>query len=391
MTPPTEHPASHDPIRVLFIDDDAVDAEMTRAMLGQIPGRPLEMEWASTFDEGLQALETGSYDVFLVDYFLDDSTGLDLLREARGRQIRTPMIMLTGKGSRAVDVQAMEAGAADYLVKGRIDPPALERSIRYALDRARAQEELRESEERHRGMFDHLPIGLYRCTPDGGFVDANPALVRMLGFPDPAELQEDYAATFYVGADDVGRFRQLLDDHGVVRGFESWLTRRDGVQIRVRNTARMHRTPDGAVQYLEGAVEDVTASSSELRIRADAIRYRTLADELPVALLTVDREGRITDANVAFQDEWGHGPTDLLMRELSDLVAESGSAELGDLLRPESDDGDASDRTLTCTLRTGDGDGRPARLTVAPVGDAADADQLLVLVRSGQPEADPGP
>lgn len=380
-----------DPVRILLIDDDAGDAELTRAMLGRIPGRPLEMTWASTFDEGLHALETESFDVFLVDYFLDDATGLDLLREARRRKIRTPMIMLTGKGSRSVDVEAMEAGAADYLVKGRIDPQTLERSIRYALERARAQRELRESEERHRGMFDHLPIGLYRCTPDGGFLDANPALVRMLGFPDPTELQDHYAATFYVGPGDVERFRRRLDDEGVVRGFESWLKRRDGRQIRVRNTARMHRGPDGAVQYLEGAVEDVTASPSELRVHADAARYRTVADDLPVALLTVDAQGRVTDANVAFQDEWGHGTTDLLTRELGELVVEGAGPDLEEFLRGGSDRDGTPERTLSCTLRTGDGGGRPATLSLAPVGDADDADQLLILVRSATSQAVEGP
>ncbi len=89
----------------------------------------------------------------------------------------------------------MRAGAADYLVKGRIEPEDLERSIRYALDRVEALRALRESEERHRGMFDNLPIGVYRCTPNGGFLDANPALIRILGYPDIATLGGVYAST----------------------------------------------------------------------------------------------------------------------------------------------------------------------------------------------------
>src|SRR5690606_16479820 len=123
--------------------------------------------------------------------------GLDLVREAKERRVRAPMIMLTGRGTREVDLEAMRAGAADYLVKGRIDPDALERSIRYALERRRAQEALRDSEERHRGMFDHLPIGLYRATPGGEFMDANPALVRILGYPDPQTLRDVHSRNLF--------------------------------------------------------------------------------------------------------------------------------------------------------------------------------------------------
>src|SRR5688572_30170427 len=152
----------------------------------------------------------------------------------------------------------MKAGASDYLVKGRVDPDQLERTIRYALERVRAEEALRDSEERHRGMFDHLPIGLYRASPDGAFMDANPALVRILGYPDPKTLQDVYSAELYVNAGDRRRFRDMLDRYGVARGFETRLERTDGSTVLVRNTARAHRGTDGSILYIEGAVEDVS-------------------------------------------------------------------------------------------------------------------------------------
>ena len=161
-------------IRALLVDDDQGDFAVTRAMMRQILRPKIELDWVATFEEGRDALAKDDYDVYIVDYFLEDRTGLDLLREAGRRQLQSPVIMLTGRGSRAVVTEAMQAGAADYLVKGEIGPAELERSIRYALDRVEVLTALRESEERHRGMFDHLPIGVYRCTPQGGFLDANP-------------------------------------------------------------------------------------------------------------------------------------------------------------------------------------------------------------------------
>ena len=144
-------------IRALLVDDDQGDFAVTRAMLEQIQRPKIELDWVATFEEGRDALAEDDYDVYLVDYFLEDRTGLDLLREAGRRQLQAPVIMLTGRGSHAVDLEAMQAGAADYLVKGEIGPAELERSIRYALDRLESLKALRESEERHRGSSITCP------------------------------------------------------------------------------------------------------------------------------------------------------------------------------------------------------------------------------------------
>ncbi len=130
-------------IRVLLIDDDRGDCLVTRALLAQVTHPTIELDWVSTVQEGHEAMLNGGYDVYLVDYFLEDGSGLDLLRETSTQQLRAPVIMLTGRGSHEVDVEAMQAGAADYLVKGQIEPEDLERSIRYALDRMEAQQALR--------------------------------------------------------------------------------------------------------------------------------------------------------------------------------------------------------------------------------------------------------
>jgi PAS domain S-box-containing protein len=249
-----------DTIRALLVDDDRGDFLVTKALLGQIAHPTIELDWVPTYEEGLDAMAKGRYDIYLVDYFLADRTGLELLRETTAHQLQAPVIMLTGHGSHEVDIEAMQAGAADYLVKGQIEPEDLERSMRYALDRFEAQRALRASEERHQGMFDHLPLGVYRCTAEGEFLDANPALVRMLGYPDPVVLENDYASTFNVNSEHAESFKDRLKEVGIVRGFETQLTAEDGSRIRIRNTARVHRDMDGNVNYVEGIVEDVSPS-----------------------------------------------------------------------------------------------------------------------------------
>lgn len=354
-------------------------------MLGQIADPPLSLSWASSYDKALVGLTSGEFSLLLVDYFLDDRTGLDLLAEARDRRIRTPIIMLTGRGSRSVDIEAMEAGAADYLVKGAMDPALLERTIRYALARAEAEERLRASEARHREMFDHLPLGLYRCTPEGAFLEANPALVRLLDHPSPSELQERYASHFYVAPEDVDRFREHLETAGVVRSFETWLTRPDGRQILVRNTARAHRDPGGTLVYVEGAVEDVTEQERVLRIREEAARFRSFM-HMPVRLLVLDPRGRILEASPAFRETLGRGHVDLLARSVADLVRDEDRSQLRSTLARAA----ASHGVHRLELRFVDAEDREVwgRATLASVRDDAwEVDQLLLLLDDVQEDA----
>src|SRR5215470_10270363 len=141
-------------LRILLIDDDEDSLVITRGLLARGGGAPFDLEGASTYDAGLAALRRGGHDVCLLDYRLGGRDGLELLRQAVAEGCRSPIIMLTGEGDHGVDVQAMKAGAADYLVKGGFDGPRLERSIRYAVGRRqlldaleRRAEELSESQK----------------------------------------------------------------------------------------------------------------------------------------------------------------------------------------------------------------------------------------------------
>ncbi len=320
-------------IRALLIDDDQGDFVVTKGLLSQITHPTIELDWVPTFEEGHDAIANGGYDIYIVDYFLEDRTGLDLLRDAARHQLQAPVIMLTGRGSHEVDVEAMQAGAADYLVKGQIEPEDLERSIRYALDRMEAQRALRESEERHRAMFDHLPLGVYRCTPDGEFLDANPALVRILGYPDTASLGSLYASTFYVSDEDAEIFKARLKEFGIVRGFETRLRGVDGRNIRLRNTARIHREADGDVAYVEGIIEDVSREGRFLALNQEAARYKALYDCGHVGILTLDRSGKIQDGNPAFRALSGYDEEDLSSVDYAELFEDEDRAEVAEEIR----------------------------------------------------------
>ena len=146
---PTDAHTDSRTVRVLVVDDDEDDYLITRQLLSGIDGQKFDLDWVSTYHAGLEAIAGDQHDVYLLDYRLGDRDGLELLREALGNGAHGPMILMTGLADHDhdVDVEAMRAGAMDYLVKGRIDSALLERSIRYALKRKQAEEALRDANE----------------------------------------------------------------------------------------------------------------------------------------------------------------------------------------------------------------------------------------------------
>jgi signal transduction histidine kinase len=130
------------PVRVLLIDDDQDDYFLTRELLSDIPGGRFQLDWTPDYASGLEAVCAGGHDVFLVDYRLGAKTGIELLRETRARGRSGPVILFTGQGHSRTDMEALDAGADDYLEKAGLTPSLLDRSIRFAIVQQRASAEL---------------------------------------------------------------------------------------------------------------------------------------------------------------------------------------------------------------------------------------------------------
>ena len=135
------------PVKVLLIEDDEDDFYLVRYRLSRVSVQTYTLEWISEYYCALDALVGGAFDVCLLDYRLGERSGIDLLKDALSRHCTTPVIMLSGRGDYGVDLEAMHEGAADYLPKDEISSNLLERSIRYSIDRMRANEELRKSRD----------------------------------------------------------------------------------------------------------------------------------------------------------------------------------------------------------------------------------------------------
>src|SRR3954469_7087873 len=129
--------------KVLLIDDDRLQFRLTQAHFKNFQTDQYGLDWAATYEEGIERLMAGTFDACLLDYQLGERDGLQLIREAMSRACRTPIVFLTAETAERVDIAAMNAGALDYLVKGEITPRMLERSLRYALKLSDTLEALR--------------------------------------------------------------------------------------------------------------------------------------------------------------------------------------------------------------------------------------------------------
>lgn len=130
-------------IKVLMIDDDEEDFIITRDIIAEINHHQYSIEWVPEYSKGLSLILEGKHDLYLVDYCLGARVGLDLITEAKSRGCEKPFILLTGQSDIETDKKAMEAGVADFLVKGMINSRQLETSIRYSIEHSRILKEIK--------------------------------------------------------------------------------------------------------------------------------------------------------------------------------------------------------------------------------------------------------
>ncbi|PZN11006.1 MAG: hypothetical protein DIU69_06295 [Bacillota bacterium] len=189
------------------------------------------------------------------------------VREA-GVQVSMHLPMLAG--DRATGVLVVEYLARREVSEDQVRIANLVAGVAaVAVERALAH-------QRNRELFQRVPVGLYRSTPDGRLLDVNDAMVRMLGYPDRDALLAVHATRLYANPEDRARWQDLMDREGVVAGFEVQWRRRDGTLIWVREASRVVRDAAGRPAYYEGSAEDITVRK---RVEAD-LQYLASHDPL---------------------------------------------------------------------------------------------------------------
>ncbi|MGC8491805.1 MAG: response regulator, partial [Syntrophobacteraceae bacterium] len=145
-------------LKILLIEDDKEDYLIIRQLISEVRSAKFYLDWVATFDEGLDAIRRNAHDVYLLDYRLGDKDGLELARETFANAHKPVLIMLTGHDDQSLDIQAIQTGAADFLVKSMLREDILERSIRHAIERKTAERALEAEIDKRKKIEEALRL-----------------------------------------------------------------------------------------------------------------------------------------------------------------------------------------------------------------------------------------
>ena len=271
--------------RILIIDDDEDDFFITSEYIRQIEEYDLVIDWCYKFTEAVQHLKNHSYDIYFVDYRLGAKTGLDFLREAVQLGVEEPIILLTGKGNKDVDIEAMQMGATDYLIKTDLTVDKLERCIRYSLERTSYLKALRANERKYRSIFELSKDAVFIADKMLAFKDFNHATSDLLGYQKD-ELLTKTVYDFIPDELQQNLLQKMLYEEGEVNDLELEFQPSQGERKTCIFSLTAPLDSTGHIYY-QGLIHDITnlrkAEKANLMVEklgATGRLVRTLAHEV---------------------------------------------------------------------------------------------------------------
>jgi PAS domain S-box-containing protein len=284
-------------VRVLLVDDSQTEYALTRHLLSKARRTRYEVDWVATYDQGLAIIKETRHDVYLLDHRLGKRTGLELLREVLAGGCTAPFIIFTGEGDLEVDLEFIRAGACDYLDKTQLTAVLLDRSLRYAIERKRTTDNLRELQK----AVESMQTGLIITDLQNHIAFVNPAAARMHGYRAAELAGED--------SDRLCAVPERPGGGGIepLKWIKGW--RRDGVRRRKDGTSFPAELVTDVVSDVNGqpialvtVCEDVSERRRvELAARESEERYRTLVDTAADVIFTIGPEGMLLSLNPAFE------------------------------------------------------------------------------------------
>lgn len=195
-------------------------------------------------------------------------------------------------------------------VAGSVENAHLFEQTQQALaEQQRAEEALRQAEEKYRGIFEHTAEGIFQTSPEGRYLSVNPALAKIYRYDSPEDLMTtltDIERSLYVEPGRRREFTQLIEANGVISEFESQVYRKDGSIIWISENARVVRNRKGKLLYYEGTVIDITERKrAEEALRTSQELLNAIVDNSTAPIYVIDREGRFLIANDQFARVFG--------------------------------------------------------------------------------------
>ena len=313
-------------IKILFVEDLPTDVELAKRTLtkGAIEFQSRVVENETDF---IRELEDFVPDIIISDYKMPQFNGMRALKILLEKIPSTPFVLLTGSMNEELAVECIKAGASDYIIKEHITrlPFAVKDVLdkkKIQIEKAKAEFELKESEERFRSLYENSTIGLYRTTPDGKIIMANPSLIKMLGYSSLKEfamrnLEQDGFEPNY----DRKYFIEKIEKTGEVKGLESKWTRKDGTVVYISESAKAFRDSNNKTLYYDGTVEDIT----ERKLAGEALReseekFRRSFDSAAVGNCIIGLDKKFLHVNNTFKEIIGYEDDELKNFTFSDIT-----------------------------------------------------------------------
>ncbi|HMJ08325.1 MAG TPA: PAS domain S-box protein, partial [Pyrinomonadaceae bacterium] len=254
-------------LRVLLIEDDEDDYILTSGVLADVKSTHYEIDWVSKYSGALPAILECKHDICLIDYRLGEGNGIQLVRDAIASDCRVPMILLTGQGDREIDIEATNAGAADYLVKGEIESALIERAIRYAVANGKMLESLHESETRFRSVVESANDAIILTDKYGNICGWNRGAETIFGYEEKEvagrPISTLFPISYYQHLTDDGRTDAMFASgllHSNHKAIELNGLRKDEREFPLEISMSTWETAGGS--YYSGIIRDVTERKS---------------------------------------------------------------------------------------------------------------------------------
>ena len=204
------------PIRILLVEDDAGDAQIVREILSKEKTPPFALDRVDRLQAGLDRLNRVKPDAILLDLDLPDSKGLDTFSQIYAVVSAIPIVVLSGLGDDSVALEAVRRGAQDYLTKGLDHTKMLPRVLRYAIERKRMYEQLRELTSEVQAIFQAFPDLYFRIDSNGTILHYNSQrAAEFLGQTEALGIQPNALAgkpmQDFFPQDVAGEFKKAMD------------------------------------------------------------------------------------------------------------------------------------------------------------------------------------
>lgn len=265
--------------KILIVEDEGIVASDIKVTLSHFGYEVMAV--VSSGKEALQEVRKRLPDLVLMDIKL--SGKMDGVETTQKIQTLAdiPIVYITALGNSHTFQRAKKTGPFGYVYKPLQEKEILA-TVETTLYKHWMGRELKKSEEKYRNIFENSTIGLYRTTPDGRILMANPALLQMLGYSSFEELsRRNLEEEGYEPGYPRSEFKERIEKEGVVKGMESAWIRSDGTRLFVRESARAVKDEKGNTLCYEGTVEDITEKKkAEEKLRFYLKEKETLLREI---------------------------------------------------------------------------------------------------------------